>query len=142
VADCAVVSDIEALAKIGPTDPEAVRAIIGHAQPVAVGEGDWLAAQNTQSALAALGELTQNRGTLRREIVTCLLKPLAGRLEPPDTRNYWADDSFSLVALQSILNYGPDAKDAIPLLKKMKLDRSERIRRAAASALDKFEKQK
>ena len=137
-------ADVTALAKIGPTDPEAVRAIIDHAQsPVA-----WTYRPDDfyeeLAALTAFGELAQNRGRLRQDIVACLVKVLARVADPKDASRhagFGSNNQPLFAGLQSIVKYGPDAKEAIPLLKKLKFDEDFTVREAAGAALERIEKQ-
>ncbi len=135
-----VVFDIEALAKIGPMDSEAVGAIIDAAASPTDHLGQKLGIEQ-EPALTELGKLTQNHGSLRREIVTCLVKTitdceagLGGKGGP-----YYYTNS-ALAAMGSLGEYGSDAKDAIPALKRLKLNANLQIREAAASALEKIDK--
>jgi HEAT repeat protein len=130
--------DIRALARIGPKDPEAVRAIIGYGQ-AAVGRHEDSRKGSKTAALTALGELSENRGTLRQEIVMCLVKVLP----QCETEYEFADfylGSPLIAAIKSIGEYGTDAKAAVPLLKNLKLHKQIDVRQAATTALDKIDK--
>jgi HEAT repeat protein len=144
-----IAADIAALAKIGATDPIAVRTIIGHAvSPISKKDppafrGPFLARgpvyQERLAAVRALGELThpENRGGLRKEIVACLLKVLVESEE----EGLYHSSGLTIPAIQSLSQYGADAKEAIPLLKKLKLHDNMQVRESAAAALEKIEGQ-
>jgi hypothetical protein len=134
-----VEADLDALATVGPRDPEAVRAIIAHARsPISGGVLDASGRNERTAALEVLGWLTQNRGSLRQEIVGFLVKTLAEcegeRLRARVIR------SPLVAAIGSLEGYGPDAKEAIPVLKRLRLNASKHVRAAAASALERIDR--
>lgn len=157
--------DIQALAKVGPTDPEAVRAILEYAQssitrtngvrPKDPGDkptdkdapdADMMAAtpHEVAAALTALGKMSQNKGDLRQEIVACLVKVLAQEADSPSRirlsgADLSANDSL-FAAINSLVQYGADAKAAIPALKRLKLDKEMAVRDQAGAALEKIDK--
>jgi hypothetical protein len=142
-----IATDIGALAKIGGTDPTAVRAIIGHAlSPVSKDPtgfrgplpGQGAASQERHAAVRALGELThlENKGSLRKEVVDCLIKILVDCQE----EGLYHSSGLTIPAIQSLSQYGADAKAAIPLLKKLKLHDDMQIRESATAALEKIER--
>jgi hypothetical protein len=140
-------ANIMALAKVGPTDPEAVRAIIRHAERPAeetlrgafVPIGMRVVGKK-EAALEALGTLTENRGSLRQEIVACLVKVLGECEAGLGDRVIGVYNSYAKTTMESAARYGPDAKEAIPLMKKLKLNPNREVREAAASALEKIDK--
>jgi HEAT repeat protein len=132
--------DIQALTKIGPTDPETVRAIIDHVQSPVTRKANLVRDQEERVvALKALGALSRNQGSLRREIVVCLEKALTECERENNPENYYHID-LCLATIRSIAEFGSDAKQAIPLLKRLKLDKDMQVRQAAASALEQIEK--
>ncbi len=131
--------DIEALAKVGPTDPEAVRAIIDFA----LSQIDLRGRKGTtekETALSVLGQLGQNQGSLRQEIVACLVKALTACEAGLDGQQRYYHQTSALAAIGSLAEYGPDAKEAIPALRRLKLNSDIQIRQATAAALEKIDK--
>ncbi len=139
--DAGATFDIEVLAKIGPTDAEAVEAIISAAEsPIdQCGRGNL---NEKETALTELGKLTQNRGTLRHDIVACLVKVLTDSEDKLSSDTGFGGYALntSLAALGSISGFGGDAKEVIPLLKRLKLNEYKLVRETASSALEQIDK--
>jgi HEAT repeat protein len=139
---------IRALVQLGPADRDALRAIINHVQsPVTEVGIPGSSERERMVALEALGLSTVAKSDYRKEIVGFLVKTLA-QYEPQtaDRRGRIGrgplhdTDAPLLIVIGSIAEYGPDSKDAVPVLKRLKLDRNIKVRQGAVAALEKIDK--
>jgi hypothetical protein len=83
-------------------------------------------------AVGALGDLGKNDKKSRKSITKVLVEFL-GTLDPK--KEVGVPRSY-VIAINVLQSFGPDAKDALPALKKLKRHPAEEIRRAAGNASD------
>jgi HEAT repeat protein len=86
------------------------------------------------SAIVALGQIAEAHTSLRGQILEVMVKIAdsdMGRLNALEDK---------IAAIGAIGGMESDAKGAVPLLKKLKLHQQERVRSAAAEALDEIER--
>jgi hypothetical protein len=134
-----VPADIQALGKVGQNDREAIEALIGYASgtdPLCTRDprDSWGA---RAAAVEVLGHATTVRGDLRQQIIRCLVSVLR-EVQKGDL--YEAPSGCFLNAIRAAANFGADAREAVPLLKSLKFNSSNRIRDAASAALQQIEK--
>ena len=151
-----IAADLDALAKVGQEDPEAVGCVIRFAQESPPPPYNW---NLKTDAITTLGEFSAGKGELRRKVVDCvvaLVVDLAkARQSPEKTQGFVAPpnplyggvatapqlhEETLLAAMQAAGKFGPDAKGAAPALKKLRLSPSMQIRDAAAAVLEKISK--
>jgi HEAT repeat protein len=128
----------ETLSKLAP-DENTVK-VIGSAANLE------LAARNPNSvgimhraAIQALKKLAESQEACRKPMVPVLIKALDSPAIPAvEKKQPFA--MHNIAAIEALGACGPVAKDAIPALKKLKLDESEKVRKAATDALEKIDK--
>jgi transglutaminase-like putative cysteine protease len=113
-------ADFEALTAVAPDDQTVLKFLLSVAKanardPVPRG-----------LAIQSLGSLAESRPAVSKQILPVLLKAIKN----PELR---------LTAIEVAGRLGPDAKTAVPVLKKFKLNPVEEIRKAAAEALERIE---
>lgn len=113
---------IETLGKIAPEDPINLATLIGLAGPLG-SDPDMRA-----YALVQLGNMAEAKEEFRKKVLPTLVSGVNDGSQP-----------IKLAAIEALAKLGPDAKSAIPTLKKCKMDSSARIREAATAALEKIE---
>jgi HEAT repeat protein len=134
-SDRMLFADVVALLQIAPKEPGTVRVMIELITPETNRGCDRVVRAR---AATALGELAKGQHDLRQDIVKALVTAT-------DKRDYevrWnSDEEARVTAINTLAQIGPDAKEAIPALKKLKLCPEMAIRRAAISALEKIDRQ-
>jgi hypothetical protein len=86
------------------------------------------------AAVAALRDVSKAHPSARNEVVAELLKAVDARLYgKPDVRT-------SVLAIKALADFGPDARAAIPALKKMKVSPTAEVRAAAAEAFRRIDR--
>jgi HEAT repeat protein len=117
----------EALEKIAPNDAETQKIILALAGPTT------RHAAARASAIKAAGRMGQADPSFRKKAVPVI----AAGLSITDKANH-----IQLEAIQALGQFGKDATDALPPLKKLKLSSDEKVREAATAAIDKIESDK
>ncbi len=125
---------LEALEEIDGDNPEVIKTLIAsmHVTPVYI---DLRAVR--QTAIAALGKIGDTFPAKRGELVAPLVEALDARLN----RGRTPDDQTRIAAAGVLGRFGPVAKEAIPALKKLKLDPDMQVRDAAAAAIERINRQ-
>jgi HEAT repeat protein len=119
---------LKALGSVGTSDPEAVKAISD-----LINSNEYLLFATRYSCAEALGQIGIDTPGLRKQVRDVLVIIASGK------RDSNARMDGREKALDSIGDLGPDAKETVPLLRKLKLADEENIRRAATRALEKIE---
>jgi HEAT repeat protein len=127
-------ADIGALAKLAPTDPEVIKLLMDLSEHLPA-NNPFYGGQVQLSAVEALREIGKNYPEQRKRIVPALI---AAAGEEDRRRGFGAQQS--LAAIRALGDFGPDARAAVPALKKLKLHPEDAIRQAASSALEKIER--
>jgi HEAT repeat protein len=131
----AVLTDIAVLGRIGPDDPAVVRELIELAK-LQPGRPFYLQSGIHAAAVRGLQEAGKADPALRGQIVPVLVSALDNSY--PDAR----EEQTRLAAIAALEAFGSDSTEAVPVLKKLKLDPSMPVRQAAAAALEKIESPK
>jgi HEAT repeat protein len=131
VSEDVVLVDLATLRAIAPDESSTLSIIV----ELATYEGENGEGSQVRAAAAtAIGELANRRPEQRPEMIRALLA--AAQFHSP--RGNMMDSKTSTAALNALAKIGPEAKDAIPVLKKLKLSQDMAIREAAAAALEKI----
>jgi HEAT repeat protein len=147
------VADIKALRVVASDDPATAVLLLelmtyGGQRPSDEG---W---QIRNAATAALRDVAKSQPSQRREIVKSLVAAIrnaqttaegaSGRHPLHIEDIVAAEQSFqtAIVAINTLAEIGPDAKEAVPELKKLKLSPSASMRRAAIAALERIDPQR
>ena len=130
---------ITALAGVGPTDPDAVHAIMS--QISWPGHNQRLNTRREPIApLRALGALAQSQGSLRKEIIACLLKAIKEYQQPTSVYLQNHQNAFLGAAIDSLGAFGTDAREGIDTLRDLKLHKDQMVRDSAETALVRIQK--
>jgi hypothetical protein len=127
-------ADIAALTKLDPTNPEFVKLLTDLSGPLPANT-PFYGAQLQSHAVAALGEIGKNHPEQRKRIIPALIAAVG-----EEDRGWVFDTQRRLAAIGALGSFGPDAKEAVPALKKLMLHPQDVIRHAASSALEKIER--
>jgi HEAT repeat protein len=127
------VMDMAALQAVAADEPETVSLMI----ELATFEGQFgEGGQIRQAAIAALAELAKKQRDRRPAIV----KALVAAAQFQSRVAGWQDQQTCIAAINALGAIGPDARQAIPELKKLKLSPDKSIREAASAAVEQIEK--
>jgi hypothetical protein len=116
-----IVATIEAMKKLDPKNADYVKIML------AASSVTNKAQANRALAIEALGDLAEDNAGHQRQIKQSLVAALA------DTR-------LRAVAIRSLGKLGPNAKDQLATLKKLKFDPLEEVRQAATEAIERIQK--
>ena len=116
---------LQTLGKIGQGDAKALQAVIDVAKttPPKKGNNDYFKWTIRQQAVAVLGEFDQEKEELRKKAINCLIGVLSEVQDyKPDPTAYphGFEEDTQMAAIGSVGRFGPDAKDAPPILRKAK----------------------
>jgi HEAT repeat protein len=93
-----------------------------------------------RSSMQALRKLAESQDACRRVAVPVFVKALDSPIFSAVEKRLPPFNTHRVLAAEALGACGPAAKDAIPALKKLKLDESEKVRKAATDALEKIDK--
>jgi HEAT repeat protein len=131
IDDSFMLEEMATLQAIAPDELDTVNLMI----ELTTYEGYFSGGQVRHVAAIALGELAKKHPGKRQEIIKALLA--ATQFHPP--RWQQLDQPTCIAAIGALGKIGPDAKEAIADLKKLKLSPDMAIREAAGAALEKID---
>jgi hypothetical protein len=132
VASFEVRECLQTLVRIEPESHDTFDALVS--VMTLTGEGHGVIAARADAA-AALGELVQLRPRFRRETVKVLIPALVYADQHPRD-----SEDLALAAIATLRECGPEAREALPELKKLKHLQSDKVRDAADRAVEKIER--
>jgi hypothetical protein len=125
-----VLADMAALGTLAPEDCGVVKALLKLAKP-ATASPDYIEEEVCIGAVNALRQVGQSRPGQRKQIAPGLVAVLEAVGEGnPDQRQ-----RICLATTAALGSFGPDAREAVPALRKMKLSAHMWLREAARLAL-------
>lgn len=126
----ALSANVEALNKLAPENKTYHKTLI-----VAV-TSPGIKPRHRCLAITTLGDLGQEHPALRRQFLPTLKQGLViGQLQ----RDQSAGPAIQVAAIDAMGKFGKDARIQLSLLKKLKQDRSDQVRKAAAAAIESIE---
>jgi HEAT repeat protein len=129
-----ILEELASLRAIAPDEASTVAMIVELANyEGGVGQGSRVRA----AAAAAIGELAERHPDQRLEMIKAMVR--AAQFRPQ--RSNMVDSYTSVAAINALGKIGPKAKDAVPVLKKLKFSPDVAIREAATAALEKIDPQ-
>jgi hypothetical protein len=127
------VIDMGALQAVAANEPETVKLMV----ELATFEGQFgEGGQIRPAAISALTELA----TKQRDQRPAVVKALMAAAQFQSRVGRWQDQQTCIAAINALGAIGPDARQALPDLKKLKLSPDMSIRQAASEAVEKIEK--
>lgn len=129
----ALSANVEALNKLVPENKTY------HKTLIAAVTSSSIKPRHRALAIEALGDLGESHSALRRQFLPTLKQAVViGQLKKDEP----AGAAIQVAAINSMAKFGKDARGQLSLLKKLKFDKSDQVRKAAAAAVESIEADK
>lgn len=135
-----LVEDLKTLVALAPDDREVITMLMSICSDK--NPKHYVSLEMREAAVQGLLAIGKAHPRLRKEMVPGIIAAVSGRSPTPGAPPGAPPDAYaaSVVAIAALGEFGADARDAIPMLNKLKLSPEEGVRDAATAALEKIRK--